>query len=64
MSKRPPGVKKHERFESENEMTGFDFTSCFRNDTESIRPLRIDMPHVAKKSKIPYVNETKNVHAV
>jgi hypothetical protein len=38
MPKTQPGVKKHEGLEFENNMAGFDFISCFRNDTEGISP--------------------------
>ena len=60
MSKTHSCVKKHEGFEFENDTTEFDFIDSFRNKTKEIPPSR---PSVAKNSKIPYVNETKGVHA-
>jgi hypothetical protein len=64
MSKTQPCVKKHEGLEFENKVTGLDFSACFRSHTVGIPLPRIDTPSVAKNFKIPYVNQTKSVHAV
>jgi len=64
MSKTHYCVKKHEGFEFENKLTGLDFSACFRNHKVGISLPSIDTPSVAKNFKIPYVNQTKSVHAV